>query len=948
MSLDFNFRYIISPYLNNSNSQYSPLPTGCRRQRGQASRMRGKGLPAIYISEKSSMTGTSPTNHENGLGVWVTVTKPLPTGRQAFRLPVTVTCKEFKDDNRSLLSTIRASLPLPSPPYFLSNIGGYKTVYLTNPAKADNLGAMKEIVEVAVGLPVSKTFHYLIPERMQGSLRVGMRVLVPFKGRKVTGFCLDFLDQPPKGIEEKLREVEDRLDEAPLIDPQMLRFYRWISDYYLYPLGEVIKTGLPPGLHLKSELMLSLTDRGSKALVQGSLGPVEEKVLREIERCGKIPLKRALKVFPAETPRSQIFSLKRKGLLHIEAGLEDKEVRPKFEKIVRYAGGEIVEKVSKKQSEILRWVEEKGEVSYPELSKRFKSPSKPVQSLQEKGLLSITQKEVCRDLSVRSELKPYPKPSLTSDQEKAFGEILKGIDSKRYSPFLIHGVTGSGKTEVYLRSIEEVLNHGKEAIVLVPEISLTPQLLSRFRDRFGENLALLHSGLGKGERYDQWRKIWKGEVKIALGARSAIFAPFKNVGIVVVDEEHDPSYKQEEKLKYHARDIAVVRAREAEATLLLGSATPSLESFYNAEKGKFRLLTLPERIERKPLPKVEVVDMKNEKSLLSEKVKAALLKNIEERRQSLLFLNRRGFANFILCPECGFTFKCPNCSVTLTFHMRDRSLQCHYCDYRIKAPGDCPNCKGHRLRGMGIGTERLEQEIKDLFPGAEVGRMDRDTTSRKHSHQQILKGLESGKTDILVGTQMIVKGHDFPNVTFVGVISADTSLHFPDFRSNERTFQLLTQVAGRAGRGEAFGEVVIQTFNPDHKSVLMAKDHDFDGFYREEIGFRRALEYPPFSRLINFRLTGNNEKKTKMASEEMERIGQSLLRRRYGKGVELLGPSAAPFVRMRGKFRFQMLAKGVNSRLLHQFAKELMTQMEERIKGRGVNLDVDVDPVFIL
>jgi primosomal protein N' (replication factor Y) len=509
-------------------------------------------------------------------------------------------------------------------------------------------------------------------------------------------------------------------------------------------------------------------------------------------------------------------------------------------------------------------------------------------------------------------------------------------------------VTGSGKTEIYIRAIEEVLNQRREAIVLVPEISLTPQLLSRFKDRFGENLSLLHSQLGRGERYDQWRRIRKGEVKIALGARSAIFAPFKNLGIVIVDEEHDPSYKQEEKLKYHARDLAVVRAKEDEATLLLGSATPSLESFHNTERGKIRLLTLPERIEGKPLPRVEVVDMRNEKDLLSERLKGALQKNITDKKQSLLFLNRRGFANFILCPECGYTFKCPNCSVTLTYHLRDRSLQCHYCDYRIRAPGDCPKCEGHRLQGMGIGTERLEQEIRSLFPGAQVSRMDRDTTSRRRSHQQILKSLESGKIDILVGTQMIVKGHDFPNVTFVGVVSADTSLHFPDFRSSERTFQLLTQVAGRAGRGEVLGEVVIQTFNPEHYSIQRAKNHNFIGFYQEESQFRRALDYPPFSRLLNFKLVGNSEKKTKAISEEMARIGQGLLKRGYGKGIELLGPSAAPFAKMRGKFRWQMLAKGKSSKLLHQFAKELAFQIEETTRGKGVNLEVDVDPVFIL
>jgi primosomal protein N' (replication factor Y) (superfamily II helicase) len=807
---------------------------------------------------------------------------------------------------------------------------------------------MKEIVEVAVGLPVFKTFHYHIPDKMKASLRVGMRVLVPFKGRKITGFSIDFLDQPPKGIEEKLQEVESLLDEGPLIDPQMLRFYRWISDYYLYPLGEVIKTGLPPGLHLKSELILSLTQKGKESLSQGGLEPIQEKVFKEIERCGKISLKKILKYFLREVSKSQLFSWKKKGLLNIDAGIEGKEVKPRFEKVVQYQGAEPNQPLSKKEAKILKWVKERGEISYSELSKWFKSPSKPVQSLQAKGLLSLSRREICRDLSARPELKPYPKPEPTSDQEGVLGEILRGIDSKTFSPFLLYGVTGSGKTEIYLRAIEEVLIQEREAIILVPEISLTPQLLSRFKDRFGENLALLHSGLGRGERYDQWRRILKGEVKIAMGARSAIFAPFKNVGIIIVDEEHDPSYKQEEKLKYHARDVAVVRAKQAGATLLLGSATPSLESFYNAERGKFRLLNLPERIEGKPLPRVEVVDVRKEGGLLSEKMRAALQKNIEDKKQSLLFLNRRGFANFILCPDCGHTFKCPNCSVTLTYHLRDRSLRCHYCDYRIQAPGDCPKCQGHRLQGMGIGTERLEQEIISLFPGTRVRRMDRDTTSRRRSHLQILKGLESGAIDILVGTQMIVKGHDYPNVTFVGVVSADTALHFPDFRSSERTFQLLTQVAGRAGRGKVFGEVVIQTFNPDHYSILRAKDHDYIGFYREEIQFRKALDYPPFSRFINFRLVGNSETRTKGMAEEMGRIGQSLLKKGYGKAIEILGPSPAPFAKMRGKFRWQMLTKGKSPPWLHQFAQELASRMEGPIKAKGVNLDIDVDPVFIL
>jgi primosomal protein N' (replication factor Y) (superfamily II helicase) len=819
---------------------------------------------------------------------------------------------------------------------------------LTNSAKAGNLNRMKEIVEVAVGLPLPKTFHYRIPEKMKEHLEVGMRVLVPFKGRKVIGFTVDLPEDPPEGLEEKLREVEDLLDEAPLIDSRMLRLYRWISDYYIYPLGEVIKTGLPPGLHLKSEWYLSLTPKGIDRLCCGASDPIQERVFNEISGSTRVPLNRILKLLPGEITRAQVFAWRRQGLIEMDSGTKGREIRPKFERVVEYRGGELPSDLSKKRREILRWVEERGRVSYSDLCRSFNCPSKTVQWLESSGLVSTLNREVCRDSSCRPEMKPYPRPDLSPDQQGILSEIMAGIESRRYSPFLIHGVTGSGKTEIYLRAIEEALARGREAIVLVPEISLTPQLLSRFRNRFGENLAVLHSGLGRGERYDQWKKVLRGEVGIALGARSAIFAPFKRLGIVIVDEEHEPSYKQEEKLKYHARDVAVVRARQDEATLLLGSATPSLESFYNVEQGRFHLLSLPDRVEGKLLPQVEVVDMKKEEGLLSERMKTALQRNIAGKKQSLLFLNRRGFSNFILCPECGFTYKCPNCSVSLTHHLRDRSLQCHYCDYRVPAPGDCPNCRGHRLKGMGIGTERLEQEIKALCPESEVARMDRDTTSRRRSHQEILKKLESGEIDILVGTQMIVKGHDYPNVTFVGVISADTSLHFPDFRSSERTFQLLTQVAGRAGRGETCGEVVVQTFNPDHYAVQKARHHDFPGFYQEEMQFRKALDYPPLTRFINFRLAGNSEKRTKSIAEEMERAGKSLLKKGYGKSLEILGPSVAPFARIRGKFRWQMLAKGKSSKALHQFARELKTLLEERAKVQGVGLDIDVDPVSIL
>jgi primosomal protein N' (replication factor Y) len=819
---------------------------------------------------------------------------------------------------------------------------------LTKGRKGDTLSAMKPFVEVAIGLPISKTFHYRIPEKMKGSLHVGMRVLIPFKGRKVTGFTLSLQEKTPEGVEEKLRDVEEILDEIPVIDSSMLRFCRWVADYYLHPLGEVIKTGLPPGLQLRSQTRVSLTSKGRECLRQGGLDPLQEKVFRKIEDRGTPSLTAVMRAFPGEVGRSQLSLWGSHGLLTLHGEIKGDEVKPKFERVIQLKEGGISPALSKKKAEVLLCLKERGEICYSELSRRFKSLARILRSLETMGLITVSSREVFRDLSIPDELTAYPRPHLTPDQQAVFTEIQKAILSSRYAPFLIHGVTGSGKTEIYLRAIEEVLKQGQDAIVLVPEISLTPQLLARFKDRFGDDLALLHSGLGKGERYDQWRKVWKGEVRIALGARSAVFAPFRKLGIIIVDEEHDPSYKQEEKLKYHARDLAVVRARQAEATLVLGSATPSLESYQNARTGKFKLLRLPQRIEGKPLPHVEILDVRKEEGLLSERLRAALQKNVEQKKQSLLFLNRRGFANFILCPDCGLTFKCPNCSVTLTHHLKERSLQCHYCDYQIPAPGDCPRCGGHRLRGIGTGTERLEQEIRSLFPDVKVARMDRDTTVRKHAHQRILKAVETGAIDILVGTQMIVKGHDFPNVTFVGVVSADTSLHFPDFRSSERTFQLLTQVAGRAGRGESAGEVVIQTFNPDHYSILRAKDHDFIGFFEEEIPFRKALEYPPFSRLINFKLTGNSEKKTEALAEEMERAAHALLDRGYRKGIQILGPSTAPFAKMRGKFRWQMLAKGKSSTLLRQFARDLALRMEDRTRGRVVSLDIDVDPIFIL
>jgi primosomal protein N' (replication factor Y) len=809
----------------------------------------------------------------------------------------------------------------------------------------------KRFVEVAVGLPVAKTFYYEIPSGLGEGLGLGSRVLVPFKGRKVTGYAIAFptdLTDYPKSDGPK--PILDVLDEWPLFDNRMLTFYRWISDYYLYPLGQAIKGGLPPGINLESQQLLSTTPKGRALLESNKLTQEELTILRTIADHGEMPLERGTKRFP----HWRMYSLKKAGLIQIRQGLKDVRVKPKQEKVVKYRGERQTEDehLSPKGKEVLAFVREMGEISHTSLCGKFKGASRMVKKLEENGFISIETRAIYRDpLSDLITGEDF-RPELTPKQIKALETIVKGIDSLRFSPFLLYGITGSGKTEIYLRAIERVVKEGRQAIVLVPEISLTPQLIGQFLERFSGRVATLHSGLSRGERYDEWRRIREAKVDIAIGARSAIFAPFERLGMIIVDEEHETSYKQEEKLRYNARDVAAVRAKLCDAVLILGSATPSLEAYHNAVAEKFRLLKLDERIEGRPLPSVEIVDMRREEGkglILSKKLRNALEETLALGRQSLLFLNRRGFASFIQCPDCGFVFKCPNCSVSLTHHFRGKKLLCHYCNYAIMVPDLCPDCQSYRIRSFGIGTERVEEEIRKMFPQATVDRMDRDTTRRKRSHQRILKKVKSRETDILVGTQMIAKGHDFPHVTLVGVICADLSLNFPDFRSSERTFQLLTQVAGRAGRGINPGKVIIQTFNPDHYSIQMARDQDFTEFYREELRFRKELGYPPFSRFINIRIDATSQKRAVKTAEEVGEWGRRLLRKgSYGRRIEILGPSPAPLVKIKGKYRYQMLIKGKQVNSLHRFVKELVRETKKRWPGRGISLTIDVDPISVM
>ena len=819
-------------------------------------------------------------------------------------------------------------------------------------------------IEVALGIPLAKLLSYRVPERLRSGIEVGKRVLVPLGKRKVTGYVVGS-DAKPEGLEVK--DVIEVLDDQPLFTSHHLAFYRWISDYYFSPLGGVIKTALPASIDVTSRQVISLTEKGENLQPAGDDIPAGN-VLKSLREKKGISFKALQKSAGGEALQSMLAQLEREGLVRREIQEGRKPVAIKKEKWIRLEekGFQVLKspglleawgRKAPRQVSLLRFLEPEGTIPLALLNKKF-GPCAPLLSgLTKKGCVGFEMREVYRDPLSGETVVCEERRDPTPEQQKVLTSIREAIKSGVYAPFLLHGVTGSGKTEVYLASVEEVLKQGREALVLVPEISLTPQLVGRFQSRFGDAITVLHSRLSPGERYDGWRRIKKGLVNVAIGTRSAIFAPFTRPGIIVVDEEHDTSYKQEEKLRYNARDLALVRGRMDNAVVILGSATPSVESYFNARTGKLTLLELTRRVEGRPLPSIEIVDMKQERLQhpetareLSRRLKETLAERVRQNQQSLLFLNRRGFAPCIICRECGHVFGCPNCSVSLIHHQRVKKLQCHYCGYAIAAPDTCPGCGGIRLNLMGRGTERLEDEVKALLPQSRVERMDRDTTRGKWGHKSVLKRFSASAAGILIGTQMIAKGHDLPGITLVGVVSADSSLNFPDFRAGERTFQLLTQVAGRAGRGDIAGEVIIQTFNPRHYSIEASRKQAYSLFYEEEVKFRKELNYPPFSRLINFRMEGTSRKKAADFSDRLGALAHSLLRKegRFRDGIELLGPAAAPWEKIKGKYRFQLVVKGSSLTLLRGFASRLISRAPEMVKGSGVAFSVDVDPVSLL
>ncbi|MBI5887393.1 MAG: primosomal protein N' [Deltaproteobacteria bacterium] len=801
--------------------------------------------------------------------------------------------------------------------------------------------------QIAVELPVEGSFSYAIPAALKAEARLGMRVLVPFGKRVITGYVTAITDEP--GV-KNVKEIMDVLDPEPLFDEKRLKFFRWMSDYYFAPQGETLSLIHPPFASIKSRRFLTLTEAGAQALekkdgLSGDILKAAEKGVSLgalLRRLGSRPVHAAVTRLIKDGLLLDEVRLKSGGSARVERFAEavnrkETETLPDF-------------KNAPLQARVYEHIRDKGGASLAALRQEFGAVDGAVKRLAAMGLVNVMNRPRQRDPF--SDVVPRPSNhEPNAEQMAAISAIADALRKDAFSPFLLYGVTGSGKTLVYLRAIEEAVTAGKKAIFLVPEIALTSWPAAYLSEMFPGRVALNHSGLSEGERFDEWQRIVKGKADIVVGARSALFSPLKGLGLVIVDEEHETSYKQEDGVRYNARDAALMLGKYLGITVVLGSATPSMESFYNAKTGKFTPLTLKKRVEERAMPVVELMDMRGRrKEVVSEKLRAMMDETLTAKDQALLFLNRRGFSSSIICKDCGYSFGCQNCSVTLTLHKRPAPgmLRCHYCDMTAALPDSCPKCKGLNLTEPGMGTEKIEEEVAAVFPGAAVVRMDRDTTSKKGAVKNIISAVEEKRADVLIGTQMVSKGHHFPGIVLVGIISGDTSLNIPDFRGAERTFHLVTQAAGRAGRGELPGRVVIQTLSPDHYVFKNAVTHDYDGFYEDEIALRKEVFYPPFSRLAAIRVEGAKEDVVMRAAFDIKTNSEILLKRHAG-DIIVLGPAPALISKVKGRFRWQLLVKGGSKdiRGMHAFVSRLKSAFDSKKHG-GVTMTVDMDPISVV
>lgn len=797
------------------------------------------------------------------------------------------------------------------------------------------------IAKVIVDVPASvinQTFDYYIPEKFQDILQPGMRVVIPFGPRKISGYVVKRIKESSY---DHLKEIIDVLDVTPVLTKELLKLGKWLANETVSLYITTYQAMLPQVLKstYKKEV-IRLTDIPLIATLENAF---KKKAVLSFE----------------ETVR--LIGSYKKLQHYIESGdlavqyVVTSKATKRYKSYIVPSNREMMEseyenlpKQATRQKEILKFfIQFPKPIEQKVLYERLNINRSNLTALINKKILNIKKVEVYRDPYEEKFPKTENLP-LTNEQQQAIEPIKEAIQTDTYKTFLLHGVTGSGKTEIYLQAIEKVIQNGKEAIVLVPEIALTPQMVKRFKGRFGSNVAVLHSALSVGEKYDEWRKIQRKEVKVVVGARSAIFAPFENLGIIIIDEEHETTYKQEESPRYHARDVAIKRGEYNNCPIVLGSATPTLESYARGIKGVYHLLTLSKRTNEKAMPKVDIIDMRKElhagnRTMFSRALTNKINECLAKKEQIVLLLNRRGYSTFALCRDCGHVEECPHCDISLTYHKRDHALKCHYCSYEARMLTHCPSCGSDSIRFFGTGTERVEEALTKLIPEARIIRMDVDTTRRKGAHERLLRKFQNQEADILLGTQMIAKGLDFENVTLVGVLAADSMLHLPDFRSSEKTFQLITQVSGRAGRHELTGEVIVQSYTPDHYSILLSSNHDYVGFYQREMEIRRTFSYPPYVYLLLLTITHEDEQKIHTVAQKI----RNKLQNRLHKSSIILGPSPSPITRIKNRFRYQLMVKYRREPYLQQYMMEILKDFEDE-RRRDLQIIVDFNPYQLI
>ncbi len=837
-------------------------------------------------------------------------------------------------------------------------------------------------LEVAVAAPLEQSLTYALfetPDNEQGiddRLKyVGRRVLVPLGKRKITGYVLGVMPAP-ESISYRIREVIKFLDTIPLFHQEFVPFYRWLANYYHYPLGMIIKAALPGGLSPGSVkiLVLKSTPEEIFSLLgkqtvpnwiqnlssKGELGATEtgqiladkksKKLLKELVEKNAVVLSTVLQKDGVQEKREVCFTFTSLPFSPPELSDFSREGLQEVRKILKHDFGLELKLSEAKAFYILQHLTRSNNykpIALKDLRKKYSGAAKALAGLEEKQLVLKSSERVFRS-PFDTQLKFYPRPEqLTGEQQDTLDVLVPAISAKKFKPFLLHGITGCGKTEVYLRAAEETLALGRDVLILVPEIALATQLEAHLLSRFGDEVVLLHSGLTASEKFDQFYLALSGKAKIVIGARSAIFAPLRDPGLIVVDEEHDTGFKQDENFRYHGRDVAVLRAKHHNGIVLMGSATPSVTSYAHAESGKYTLLTMKERVGSSVLPAVTIVDLnkkqsRDSKRIIKDELLDRLTGNITRGNQSILLLNRRGFSPVLLCQDCGTPVQCTHCHVSLTLHKERNRLVCHYCGFTALNKNVCVQCRSANLTPAGFGTERVEQEVRELLPEARVKRLDSDTASNRKNFLTVLSEMHEGKIDILIGTQMIAKGHHFPNVTQVGVVWADGGMSMPDFRAAERTFQLITQVTGRAGRGDEPGEVLIQTMRPDHYSIVYAKNHQYQEMYEHEMRLREHPAFPPYVRLTGLRVQGRVENDVQQTAVRIARFCRKVVKKE-NLNVQTLGPAPAPLDKIKDNYRWQVLLKGSNTEELHALCTALQGERNGLVRPQCF-LVIDVDP----